>query len=235
VKKQLEANKLRLVVTDGPESASVQESPAPPETTSQHDPIDATKCGSGNIIAPTTDLPSVDINDVEKLMTTVPLDDFFKALEAATPAQLQSLVGTLEKGSKSKDGSNLLMKLIDVPATGPRSIMSVVWWWECRRWLYNFCVGVIGLPFALLVWLLAYTVPSVAWALMAGVICYGIAANLCYSLGAPAELVARGCWKEKGEPYGPVLFTLGLIFSALLTIGLGAFTVFLTACGWVTF
>jgi hypothetical protein len=177
----------------------------------------------------------VDINDVEKLMTTVPLDDFFKALEAATPAQLQSLVGTLEKGSKSKDGSDLWMKLIDVPAAGTRSIVSVLWWWECRRWLYNFCVGLIGLPFALLVGLLAHTVPNIAWALMAGIVCYGIAANLCYSLGAPAELVARGCWKQRGEPYGPVLFTLGLIFSVILTIGLGALTVLLTACGWVTF
>ncbi len=230
--KQTEANKLRLVVTDSLEEAPVQERPAPPENTSQLDPIDATKDGSANTIASAADLPSVDINDVEKLMAEVPLDDFFKALEAATPAQLQSLVCTLEKGAKSKDGSNLWMKLIDVPTAGPRNFWSVVWWWECRRWLYNLCVGLIGVPFALLVWVLLCTMPNIVSELSAGIICYGIAANVCYSLGAPAELVARGCWKQKGEPYGPVLFTLGLIFSVLLTVGLGALTVLLTGIGF---
>lgn len=223
-------------MTDSSEPEPDQELPAPAADTSPSDPpVDATKCGAANIVPSTTDRPLVDINDVDKLMTEVPLDDFFKALEAATPSQLQSLVGTLERGAKSKEGSNLWMKLVGVPAAGPRSIMSVAWWWECRRFLYNLCVGLVGLPFALLVWLLLNTVPNIAAELLAGIICYGIAANVCYSLGGPAELVARFCWKNKGEPYGPVLFTLGLIFSVLLTIGLGALTVLLIASGCLAF
>jgi hypothetical protein len=43
--------------------------------------------------------------------------------------------------------------------------------------------------------------------------CYAVIANVCYSLGAPAELVAKVCWKEKAQHTGPVLLTLGTIFS----------------------
>jgi hypothetical protein len=91
----------------------------------------------------------------------------------------------------------------------------------------------IGLPFAGLVWLLFDGVPSNGFLVILGMVYYGIGANLCYCLGAPAELVAKACWKENTQPYGPVLLTLGLIFSVLLTIGLGALS--LLYAGWMGF
>lgn len=47
---------------------------------------------------------------------------------------------------------------------------------------------------------------------------YLFMANVCYTLGTPAEMVARTIYREKAETYGPVLLTLGTIFSMLLTL-----------------
>jgi len=220
MKRQVQANKIKLVVSDALEQTSLPEQPAHCADAGEEPSTDATKCGSDTVSQSTANEPGIDITDVEKLMTEVPVDDFFKALESASPAQLQSLVRTLETGAKSKHGSNVISKLIGAPAE-PRSLISVIWWWECRRWLYNAIVGLTGLPFAFLIWLLLQRAPVIYLLLLLGIAYYGIGANICYSLGAPAELVAKICWKEKGENYGPVLLTLGLIFSVLLTVIIG--------------
>jgi hypothetical protein len=42
--------------------------------------------------------------------------------------------------------------------------------------------------------------------------------NICYTGGWIAELVARKLWQEKVTFFGPVAFSLGLIFTALVCL-----------------
>jgi hypothetical protein len=105
-----------------------------------------------------------------------------------------------------------LQKIFDVPK-GPRSVFSTLWWWECRRPLYNLAVVLAGLPS-----LLILSVFGMGHSVIFAALFYAFFANVCYCLGAPAELVARACWKERAENYGPVLLILGTIFSVILTV-----------------
>ncbi|CAN5401766.1 hypothetical protein BH10CYA1_BH10CYA1_00530 [soil metagenome] len=153
------------------------------------------------------------IDDPDKVMRELPVDEFFKVLEQSTPEQLQNLIRTFEKGARTKGGTKLLQRVIEVQKE-PRSLLSILMWWEMRRPLYNIAVGLAGLPaaFALIV-LFGHPLMFVFISALA----YMFFANICYSLGTPAELVARTCYKDKAETYGPVLLTLGTIFSVLLT------------------
>jgi hypothetical protein len=51
-----------------------------------------------------------------------------------------------------------------------------------------------------------------------GIFLYGLSANICYTSGWIAELVARSVWKQKALHFGEIAFALGLIFSILLTL-----------------
>ncbi len=160
-----------------------------------------------------TDSISQDITDPDKVMRDLPVDEFFRVLEQSTPEQLQTLIQTFEKGARTKGGSKLLQKVIEVPQE-PRSIISILVWWEWRRPLYNVALCLAGLPSILILTLFGIT----PLATLTCALCYMVFANICYTLGTPAEVVARACWKEKAANYGPVLLTLGTIFSVLLTI-----------------
>lgn len=151
-------------------------------------------------------------HDPEKIMRDLPVDEFFRVLEQATPEQLQAIIHSFEKGARTKGGGKLLRKVIDVP-DGRRTIFSTVFWWECRRPLYNLVVGLAGLPS-----LLIFSAFGLGQVAIFAALVYAFFANVCYCLGAPAELVARVCWKEKAGNYGPVLLTLGTIFSVILTV-----------------
>ncbi len=151
-------------------------------------------------------------HDPEKIMRDLPADEFFRVLEQATPEQLQAIIHSFEKGARTKSGGKLLQRMIKVP-DGPRSVISTLLWWECRRPLYNIVVCLSGLPSVLIFSLFGMGQVAIFAALV-----YAFFANICYCLGAPAEMVARVCWKEKAGNYGPVLLTLGTIFSVILTI-----------------
>jgi hypothetical protein len=166
------------------------------------------------------------IANPEKLMRDLPVDEFFRVLEQSSPEQLQKLIHTFEKGARTKSGSKLVQTLISVPPE-PRSLFSTVMWWESRRPLYNIVVGLAGLSSLFLLPMLG--VPHAGLLICA--IFYGIFANVCYTLGTPAEMVAKACWKEKAENYGPVLLTLGTIFSVLLTIAIQLIVIAVVACG----
>ena len=61
-----------------------------------------------------------------------------------------------------------------------------------------------------------------------GITAYAIAANVCYSLGAPAELLLERWLGRQTYAIGPALFRYGLIYSVGLTLfplALGAFAV----------
>jgi len=51
-----------------------------------------------------------------------------------------------------------------------------------------------------------------------GVVFYGIAANVCYTGGWLAELIALEVWGEKAKDFAEISFTLGVVFSIFLTL-----------------
>lgn len=107
-----------------------------------------------------------------------------------------------------------------------RSPGAVIGWWERRRPLYNAIVGVTGL--ATISVLTAFAGPTVLVqpGLWLGVTAYGIAANVCYTLGAPLELLLERWLGRQTYGLGPTLFRYGLIYSVGLTLfplALGAF------------
>lgn len=150
-------------------------------------------------------------SELEKIHS-LPVDEYFDLLEEATPEQLQLIIHSFEKVSRTKSGASLLQKIIAVPQ-GRRSLFSILMWWESRRPVYNIIVGLAGLPSILLLSLFGMGHAAVVAAFV-----YAICANICYCLGAPAEVVARACYKQNAETYAPVLFTLGTIFSVVLTV-----------------
>lgn len=98
----------------------------------------------------------------------------------------------------------------------PRSLLR---WWESRRGLYNRAVGSAGLVTVLGVFVLhpareAFLEP----ALLLVILAYGLMANVCYSLGWAAELLANAVWGRRAPDMGPLLFREGLIFSVGLTL-----------------
>ncbi len=211
------ANKIKLVVTDA--ASEEPEAPEPSGPSASALSASALSVSPKPLVSPEPINASVEvetlntINDPDKVMHELPVDEFFKVLERSTPEQLQHLIHTFEKGARTKGGTKLLQKVIEVQKE-PRSILSIVLWWELRRPLYNIAVGLAGLPaaFALVV-LFGYSVPVV----FINALAYMFFANVCYSLGTPAEIIARTCYKDKADTYGPVLLTLGTIFSVLLT------------------
>jgi hypothetical protein len=103
-----------------------------------------------------------------------------------------------------------------------RSPLTLLRWWESRRLFFNRAVGMAGLvtlggvellsampPHGMAIPLLPLVAISVA---------YGVAANLFYTLGWAAEVVARWLWGSNAPELGPLLFRQGLIFSVGLTL-----------------
>ena len=117
--------------------------------------------------------------------------------------------------------SQLIEQLYPLPDLR-RTPLSTVKWWESRRLYYNRVVGTAGLVTLAGVSILAALPPFsslMPWQpLVIAPIVYGTAANVCYSLGWVAELVARAVWGRRAPDMGPLLFRQGLIFSVGLTL-----------------
>lgn len=151
-------------------------------------------------------------------LTGLTAEEFLEVLEKASPDQLQAiaLVGRQVRVSTAifpQWAANML--------AAPRrhsSVLSIIGWWERRRVTYNLIVGFCGL---LTLTVLAFGFGAPFEMLLAGALVYGGAANLCYTLGAPAESVAWLLWKDKANHLGPILLSLGTIFSVCLTLGIG--------------
>ena len=99
-----------------------------------------------------------------------------------------------------------------------RTPLSTLRWWESRRLVYNQVVGATGL-LTLLVASLIGPEGGLPLAMMPQVaLVYGVAANVCYSMGWGAELLAQLVWGRQAPRLGPLLFRQGLIFSVGLTL-----------------
>jgi hypothetical protein len=117
--------------------------------------------------------------------------------------------------------SSLVEVLYPVPDLR-RTPLSTVRWWESRRLVFNKAVGAAGLVTLGGVSLITALPPfsevlplSVA---VVGAAVYGFMANVCYTFGWMAELLARRVWGRSAPDLGPLLFRQGLIFSVGLTL-----------------
>jgi hypothetical protein len=114
---------------------------------------------------------------------------------------------------------NFVRRLFEIPPE-PRSIGGIILWWELRRlayWPFLALVGFGGATLMIFAWRNAPAgeegfEPFLP--MMAGV----FGSNFCYTGGWIAELTARKLWKDKVTFFGPVAFSLGLIFTAMICL-----------------
>jgi hypothetical protein len=112
------------------------------------------------------------------------------------------------------------------------SAFEIIVWWEGRRLPFKLIVGATGvftcatiLAIMLIGTVLLDSPESTSTGdgpeAIAGVIfimAYALAANVCYTGGWIAEIIARKVWGEKAEHLGEIAFALGLGFSVVLTL-----------------
>ena len=101
-----------------------------------------------------------------------------------------------------------------------QSTWSTIQWWEARRPAYNAAVGVTGLVTLGIVAGVSALPPhsqliTVPWFVP---LAYGLLANICYSLGAPAELALRRLVGDNAGTAGAAIFRYGFVFSIGLTL-----------------
>lgn len=97
---------------------------------------------------------------------------------------------------------------------------SVVRWWESRRMAYNLSVGAAGLlslgTIALSEYLPPVSHPSgIPWA---GVVVWGVGANLFYCLGPVLDALICHKWGAQYAAIGPTMFRYGFVFAVGLTL-----------------
>lgn len=146
-------------------------------------------------------------------------EEFLQLLENASPEQLEALAtssGITANAAKPASAAHQIVK----PSSG--NVVPVAAWWESRRLLYNLIVGASGVPAVIV---LAICGIPLLQLFFFGVIPYALAANVCYTLGLPAELITRRLWKENATHVGPMLFTLGTMFSVFLTLAISGATI----------
>jgi hypothetical protein len=108
-------------------------------------------------------------------------------------------------------------RLFTVP-DADRNWWEIILWWELRRIPYNLIVGLCGLLSLLLVGLIsmASSFDLDLDSPLLQILFFGFAANLFYTGGWIAELLARRFWVERAQNLGPQLLLIGLAFSLML-------------------
>lgn len=108
------------------------------------------------------------------------------------------------------------------------SAWEVVGWWEARRIPFNLIVGSAGLLTCIVVGVVAigsdllfngdFGLPDPPAFALIGILLYGIAANICFTGGWIVELIIRKVWPTQADRFATLTFSLGLVFSVLLTL-----------------
>lgn len=158
-------------------------------------------------------------HDAARILKELPTDEFLSLLEQSSPEQLQAFLQALAPNQRPffQALPKLFGTLLSVPEE-PRGSFSIIAWWESRRILFNLIVGLCGLPTLLLLLLSGLAHEGI---IVSGTIEYALLANICYTAGWMAELIARAWWQERAKHLGPILFSLGFAFSVLLTVTAG--------------
>jgi hypothetical protein len=114
--------------------------------------------------------------------------------------------------------SSLIETLFPVPDYR-RTPASLLRWWESRRLFYNKVVGMTGLvTLAGVIVMHPDRANFFAPGMVVAVLAYGVCANICYSLGWLAEMLASRIWGRQAPDMGPLLFREGLVLSVGLTL-----------------
>ncbi len=114
--------------------------------------------------------------------------------------------------------------------------LQIILWWEARRLFLNIVVGAAGLITVFAILFSAMMAEKlvhepIGWPdppifAIIGIVLYAIVVNVCYTGGWIAELISREVWGDKAGSFAEISFTLGIIFSFLLTLLPGAVAVF---------
>jgi hypothetical protein len=137
----------------------------------------------------------------------------------APPAELGHRRGALARLKSS------ILCTRDAP---PTSAWEVIGWWESRRVSFNLIVGSAGILSCIVVGAVAmgasvlfdsdFGLPDPPGFALVGILLYGIMANICFTGGWLAELFVRRLWPREANRFATTSFSLGLIFSVLLTL-----------------
>ena len=157
-------------------------------------------------------------SEAQKALSTLSSEEFLDLLEKASPEQLQVMSAL---GQNARVNTAMLPRLLSTLLAAPgkhNNVLSILMWWEARRPAYNVVVGLCG---GLTIAVMGLLFHVYGHHLLSGIVVYGIAANICYSIGAPAEMVAWLLWRDRATHVGPIFLSLGTIFSTALTLGIG--------------
>jgi hypothetical protein len=124
-----------------------------------------------------------------------------------------------------------LTRFFFTPVHDPRNAWSVVNWWESRRAAFNITVGSAGMISLGALSLFAHLPPHPAHLVIpwGGVLAYALLANICYTLGAVADIAIRRRWGDAYETVGPTFFRYGFVFA----VGITLLPVPLAAMSWI--
>jgi hypothetical protein len=121
--------------------------------------------------------------------------------------------------------------------------LQIILWWEARRLFFNIVVGTAGLITVFTIFFSAMIAEKlvnepIGWPdppifAIIGIILYAIVANVCYTGGWLAESISHEVWGDKTGSFAEISFTLGIIFSFLLTLLPGAVAVFAVVARFV--
>jgi len=117
------------------------------------------------------------------------------------------------------------------PAPARRTTGSIIRWWEGRRAVYNLIVGTAGLLSSAAFTVITSLPPRPhldGFAPLPVIVVFGVAANVCYTLGPVFELVVNRLLGRRLLPVGPTLYRMGLTFS----VGLALLPVLVAGFDW---
>lgn len=116
----------------------------------------------------------------------------------------------------------------ETPAT---SAWEVVGWWEARRIPFNLIVASAGVLSGIVIGVVAagsyflfdsdFGAQGSPFFTLMGILIYAVLANVFFTGGWIAELSVRKIWPNQTERFAAWSFSLGLIFSVLLTLAPG--------------
>jgi hypothetical protein len=111
------------------------------------------------------------------------------------------------------------------------STWTIIRWWESRRLAYNLSVGAAGVLSLAMVALADILpphpkAPGIPWA---GMLVYGILANVFFCFGPVADAYLCRRWGPNFAQTGPTLFRYGFVFA----VGLTLLPIPLSLIGWL--